>query len=156
MKTKMKEVKFMSYYKVLAKCGHVGGRRFYIPIEFFVAANSAKQAAEITRNIPRVKHDQKDAILWVECISYDEYLEGREKLNNDPYITSSNPFEQSFYHNEIMERVLEETAVYLPWVNKYKDRDIDVEERPNHKRAAKFGHNKKMQGKFRENFALAS
>lgn len=145
----------MNYYKVLAKCGHVGGRRFYIPIEFFITADSAKQAALITRNIPRVKHDQKDAILWVESISYDEYLEGSEKYSNDPYITSLNPFEQSFHHNEIMERVLEEAEVYLPWVNKYKDKDIDAEERPNHKKAAKFGHNKKMQGKYLREFEYA-
>lgn len=146
----------MKYYKVLAKCGHVGGRRFYIPINFYICASSAKEAAKIVRGIPRVKHDQKDAILWVESISFEEYLRGVEEYNSDPYINCTNPFEQFFYNDVIMPRVLEEEEPYKPWVNKYRDKDIDAEERPNFKRAARFGHSDKMNAKYRESIFAVS
>ena len=62
------------YYKVLAKCGHVGRHR-YITKWFYVKASSGKEAAYIVRYKPRVKHDHKDAIREVVPINYDEYIE---------------------------------------------------------------------------------
>lgn len=55
----------MNYYKVRAKCGHVG-RNNYIIKPFFVKANDGKEAAKIVRNTPRVKHDHKYAIIDVK------------------------------------------------------------------------------------------
>ena len=59
------------YYKVLAKCGHVGRHR-YITKWFYVKASSGKEAAYIVRYKPRVKHDHKDAIREVVSINYYE------------------------------------------------------------------------------------
>ena len=53
------------FYKVTAKCGHVG-RNNYIEKDFFVKADSGRDAALIVRCKPRVKHDRKDAILSVK------------------------------------------------------------------------------------------
>ncbi len=55
----------MRYFIVTAKCGHVG-RDNYIPIDFAVKAESASKAASYARDLPRVKHDHKDAILSVQ------------------------------------------------------------------------------------------
>ena len=52
----------MKLFEVEAKCGHVGRKYFTLKV-FPVKANSRKEAAAIVRNIPRVKHHHKDAIL---------------------------------------------------------------------------------------------
>ena len=52
----------MKYYIVTAACGHVGRGR-YIPIDFPIIANDPKEASRICRNIPRVKHGNKKAIM---------------------------------------------------------------------------------------------
>lgn len=83
----------MNYYKVVAKCGHVG-RGHYIIKEFFVKAESGKEAARRVRFLPRVKHDWKDAITSVELITRDEYIQGRELQNNDLYFKVTNSSEQ--------------------------------------------------------------
>ena len=81
------------YFKVNAKCGHVG-RRNYINIDFAVVASSAKEAAAKARNFGRVKHHSKEAINFVEEISFEEFNELVEKLSNDPYISCDNIQEQ--------------------------------------------------------------
>lgn len=48
----------MNYYKVLARCGHVKKGR-YIEKWFYVEEESKKEAAQIIRNTPRVKHHKK-------------------------------------------------------------------------------------------------
>ena len=73
------------YYKVTAKCGHVG-RKYYIQITFPICAEDGKDAAKRVRNYPRVKHDHKDAILNVTQINYDEYLYLLALNNNDNYL----------------------------------------------------------------------
>lgn len=83
----------MNYYKVDAKCGHVG-RYYYIIKSFFVEACDKKEAASLTRQIPRVKHHQKDAIRKVEQISYISYLVGKERNKLDPYFFVTNSSEQ--------------------------------------------------------------
>ncbi len=83
----------MNYYKVYAKCGHVG-RGHYIVKEFFVKAESGQDAARRVRFLPRVKHDWKDAITSVELITRDEYIQGRELQNNDLYFKVTNSSEQ--------------------------------------------------------------
>jgi hypothetical protein len=84
------------YYKVIAKCGHVG-RKHYIPIQFAIIAENGKEAAQIARNLPRVKKDHKDAILMCEKISYEVYQEILQNNHNDPYLKCKN-------HNEQVEK----------------------------------------------------
>ena len=49
------------YFKVEAKCGHVGHGKC-IWITFATAAEDGKEAAKKVRDFKRVKHDHKDAI----------------------------------------------------------------------------------------------
>ena len=78
-------MKTKKYYEVIAKCGHVG-RKKYIPVKFAVVAESGKEAAKKVRQFPRVKHNHKDAILDVRCITVEEFLEIKESNANDPYL----------------------------------------------------------------------
>ena len=75
----------MRYFKVVAKCGHVGRHR-YIVKDFYIVANDGKEAAFKVRHLPRVKHDRKDAILSVEAIAKDEYLVGKAVFLHSKYI----------------------------------------------------------------------
>jgi len=88
------EVKSEGFYKVVAKCGHVG-RKNYVPIQFPVVAESKKEAARIARGFPRVKHNHKDAILNVFEISYDQFLELKKTNDNDPYLKCHSRREQN-------------------------------------------------------------
>lgn len=72
------------YFEVSAKCGHVG-RTYYYLGKFYVQAPDGKTAASIVRNMPRVMHHHKDAILSVTRIGYEEYQKGRSRLQKDPY-----------------------------------------------------------------------
>ena len=88
----------MNYYKVMAKCGHVK-RNNYILKMFYVCALNGREAALIVRKMGRVKHHHKDAIRDVELISYNEYLEGLEKNNNDTYFNVQNSSDQKMFCN---------------------------------------------------------
>ena len=92
-------------FAVVAKCGHVG-LGHYIPIEFAVKAYSKKEAASIARDIPRVKHDHKDAILQAREISNEEYLEIRQRNHCDPYLQCKNFQEQKSIFDEIKDRLV--------------------------------------------------
>lgn len=81
------------FYKVKAKCGHVG-RNHYIEKWFYVIASSGKEAAYKVRYLPRVKHDRKDAILSVEQISHDEFTVGVKNNRSDGYFNVRNSSEQ--------------------------------------------------------------
>ena len=83
----------MRYYKVLAKCGHVG-RHKYILKEFYIEASNGKDAAFKVRYLPRVKHHRKDAILSVEAITEDEYLAGKALQAEDMYFRVHSSTEQ--------------------------------------------------------------
>ena len=89
-----------NFYVVKAKCGHVGRQKFIIK-DFPVKASSGKEAAIITRYLPRVKHHWKDAILSVEKISEYEYKELCVKKNNDPYFSVDNIRDQKIYCQNI-------------------------------------------------------
>ena len=84
------------YYRVRAKCGHVG-RNHYIEKDFFVTASSGKEAACKVRCLPRVKHHHKDAILNVKQISRDEFCEGIEIHRSDYYFKVTNSTEQRLF-----------------------------------------------------------
>ena len=83
----------MRYFKVVAKCGHVG-RHHYIAKDFYIVANDGKEAAYKVRYLPRVKHDRKDAILSVDAITEAEYLEGKALQAKDMYFSVHSSTEQ--------------------------------------------------------------
>jgi hypothetical protein len=77
------------YFIVTAKCGHVR-RANYIPIDFPVVAPNGKEAAAIARQLPRVKHDHKDAIISVIEVSGEEFARQRFINSNDPFLHIAN------------------------------------------------------------------
>ena len=100
-----------NFYNVTAKCGHVGGSDFYIPISFPVKAGSAAEAAAITRNIPRVKHDQKYAIISVHKITQETYDDLIIRNQSDPYLLAQNKQEQEKFAEFINLRICEENKI---------------------------------------------
>ena len=81
------------YFKVEAKCGHVG-RRKCIWITFATMADNGKDAASKVRNFKRVKHHHKDAIRSVEEISFLEFIFIKTRNDMDPYLHCKNKQEQ--------------------------------------------------------------
>lgn len=96
----------MNYYKVVAKCGHVG-RGHYILKDFFIKAEDGKEAAYIVRFRPRVKHHWKDAIVAVTLISKEEFIRGREIQKKDLYFNVTNSTEQRLSGAVDCEQVIE-------------------------------------------------
>lgn len=86
----------MSYFKVTAKCGHVG-KGHYIIKDYFVKAEDGKEAAYKVRFFPRVKHDWKDAIVSVERITAEEFVKGCEIHDRDLFFYITNSSEQKAY-----------------------------------------------------------
>lgn len=127
------------FFRVTCKCGHVG-RQFFIRIDFPINADSGKEAAAIARQLPRVKHDHKDAILNCVEIDYEEYQIIQKINNNDPYLKCKKPQEQS--HIAGFEDRLEAEQRYLTIVK--KDRRSVVEYK-NKKRSIKENSYKKYQ-----------
>lgn len=129
----------MKYFKVTAKCGHVGGTHKYIPIDFFCAADTASLAAGFVRKAPRVKHHQKDAIMDIVEISYEDYLKGGEAMCNDPFLNCTSKQQQDSFGDEIYDRVCDEkSGRYTPWINKYKNYDGTT--RYNRKKSVRYGY----------------
>ena len=88
------------FFEVSAKCGHVGENKYVIK-QFYIKTTTAKEAARIIRFAPRVKHDQKDAILKVTEINYDEYVaRGGGGNCNDLYFNIHNSSVQKKYYIE--------------------------------------------------------
>lgn len=81
------------YFRVQAKCGHVG-RNNYIEKTFYVKASTGKEAAQIVRYLPRVKHDRKDAIISVKRITKNEFNEGVKISRQDNYFKVTNSSDQ--------------------------------------------------------------
>lgn len=82
------------YYKVTCKCGHVG-RGHFIRIDFPVKAMDGREASAIARELPRVKHHHKDAIIACLEITFEEFEALSEKNKYDPYLRCKNVQEQS-------------------------------------------------------------
>ena len=96
----------MNFYLVTTKCGHVG-KNSYIPIIFPVKAETGREAASLARQFPRVKHNHKDAILDVRCITLEEFLEIKESNNNDLYLKCHSKQEQNLIVN-LSERMVDD------------------------------------------------
>jgi len=103
----MKQLTNLNFYKVTAKCGHVG-RNHYCLKPFYVKAPDGRCAARIVRGMSRVKHHHKDAIRAVVKISAAEYVAGRRANRRDPYLSCSNIQEHRMNFDLIAEYVLEE------------------------------------------------
>lgn len=108
----------MGMYEVCAKCGHVG-RNNYVDKVFAVVASSGKEAAAKVRSFPRVKHDHKDAIRYVESIDASRYAEIISGNHLDPFFLCHNVQEQRRlcnmdqeiqYDTEVRRRVKEKTS----------------------------------------------
>lgn len=82
----------MKYYEVVAKCGHVGMRK-YIDVVFPVYANSKKGAAKFILQHGKVKKQLKNAITSIKEISYEEYVE----------LLINNPFEEYIHAHSTQE-----------------------------------------------------
>lgn len=121
------------YFKVTAKCGHVG-RNNYIPMDFFVAADSGKEAAAAVRQMPRVKHDQKDAILNVERISFEAFCQGLHDFREDPFNRCTSIQQQRATVADIADRILPELGS-LSWEREPKTRR-------NAKKASRYGYDR--------------
>lgn len=96
-----------NYYKVICKCGHVG-RKNYVPIQFAIIAENGKEAAKIARQLPRVKHNHKDAILKVEKIDLKQFLEIKEINDSDQYLHCHSRKEQNLFC-DLLNRLVEDT-----------------------------------------------
>jgi len=97
----------LKYYKVIAKCGHVGMSRYYAGA-FYIAADTGKEAAKIVRNRPRVKHGHTDAILELMEISHDDYTLGKLETRANPYFHATSNYEQCLHWDAIADCVFSE------------------------------------------------
>lgn len=95
------------FYRVDTKCGHVR-KNYYMPIGFAIRAESAKEAAKIARNMPRVKHHHKDAIQNVQEISWEDYHSLRKQNDLNPYLHCKNVQEQRLIQAYIDQNIEEE------------------------------------------------
>ena len=80
-----KEESYMRYFIVCAMCGHVGKGK-YVEKSFPLVASTGKEAAQACKAIPRVKHDNKRAILSVREVGYEEYRMQQRINEADPYL----------------------------------------------------------------------
>ena len=133
------EEKDMKYYIVIAKCGHVG-RRHYIPVAFGVCANSGKDAAARARFLPRVKHNFKDAILFVKEVDKGTYLKRRTINFYDLYLNIEDNTENKIVEHFLYPRLFDEPNVIQD--------DTEDEEKINLKKIKKAMHNNKRKGKY--------
>lgn len=92
------------YFVATMKGGHVR-RSHYVVFWHYMKACSFEEAKEICKNLPRAKKDHKDFILEMKEITYEEYLEGRKKELNDPYLRCSNRQEQDLIYDQIESRI---------------------------------------------------
>lgn len=79
------------------------GLKFYI-----VRAKDAKEAAQITRKMGRVKHGHKDAILSVKKVSKNEYMTQRNININDPYLNVRSKHDQVKINHQLKERMVQD------------------------------------------------
>lgn len=81
------------YFSVKTKCGHVG--KFHcVWIDFAVAAENAKEAAEKVKQYGRVKRHQKSCIESVAEIDFEDFMMLKAKNDADPYLHCKSVQEQ--------------------------------------------------------------
>lgn len=92
------------YYLVETMCGHVGNGA-YIPVTFPIRAEDGKSAAKIAREIPRVKHHNKYAILDVKKVDFEEFDQQRKINRHDSYLNWLK-VNYEVYQEEVSNRVI--------------------------------------------------
>lgn len=117
------------YFKVVAKCGHVGKNKF-IKKSFYVFAENGSEAAKKVRLFPRVKHNHKDAILSCESISSDEFNKGIINNNKDPYYSVTNKQDQIYLCDYLYENIEleQEKIIYPKKKNKFRLKNYKLKE----------------------------
>lgn len=110
------------FYKVTCKCGHVR-KKYFIRIGFPINADSRKEASQIARSLPRVKHNHKDAILDCKEIDYEEYLILQNINSMDPYLCCENKQEQNCIANLSLR--LEPEQRYLNTIKESKRSNVE-------------------------------
>ena len=99
------------YYKVTAKCGHVG-KGNYVPINFAVKADTASEASQIVKRFPRVKKQLWDSIIACVRISKKEYKRLRKINSEDPYLNCRCAKDHYMVPNEA-ERIVKSQKEYF-------------------------------------------
>ena len=74
----------VKYFRVDAKMGH-HKKGYYSVGSLYIMAENGKIAAQKARYTPRVKHDDKYAILDVNEVSYSDYCIGVIQMSQNPY-----------------------------------------------------------------------
>ena len=87
------------YFKVTAKCGHVG-KNNYVPINFAVKAETASGASQIAKRFPRVKKQLWDSIIACVQISKKEYKKLLQINREDPYLQCKCARDQALLTNQ--------------------------------------------------------
>lgn len=95
-----------NYFIVVCKAGHVGQNHF-TKISYPIYAENGKAAAKIARNLPRVKHDQPDAIISCTKVSKEEFRAQKEANKSNPFLHCTN--RQMQRHLEAGLEIFEET-----------------------------------------------
>lgn len=75
----------IKYFKVIAKCGHVG-KGNYVPVAFAVKAESRSAASQKVMTYHRVKKQLSDAIISCDEIDKKSYKELMSVNDNNPYL----------------------------------------------------------------------
>lgn len=131
----------MEYFKVTAKCGHVGRDQYYKGM-FFIRAESGSEAAAIARWIPRVKHHHKDAILSVEKTGYAEFKAGQTISHDNPYFNCHSRQEQGLFSADIAGNIHSETNSCKNERRDGTDRQAKLEaKRRDLRKSIKYGYN---------------
>lgn len=133
------------HYKVIAKCGHVG-KGYYYEGAFYIDAEDGRQAATIVRKMARVKHNHKDAILYVAEISNEEYMEGRKKHREDKFFKCKNIQEQNAVFDSIKDNIKED-----PHNQKLSDKRF-IDEQHQEERHARVMYKQKKMGQLISSF----
>ena len=117
----------MAWFAVTARCGHVG-RKNYARKTFAIEADSGKTAAKVVRGLPRVKHHHRYAIIDVEKVNYERYLEIIEANNADPYFHCHSVQEQRKYiDNDIYpEEMMDQVKKRVPSIKEIFDGKMKI------------------------------
>jgi hypothetical protein len=76
-------VRFVIYYKLILKGGHMGTGKYYEHTRY-IGAKDTLDAWKIAMNLPRVKGNH--GIFEVRPITYNDYVSGKLRELEDPYL----------------------------------------------------------------------
>lgn len=77
--------KSLNYFIVVCKVGHVG-KNWYTTIAYPIYAKDGKEASKIARNLPRVKHDLKDAVISCTKVSKEDFEAQKIENLKNPFL----------------------------------------------------------------------